>query len=129
MIFKKNMTGEEAAKAAFNMLALPTFAWNKLYKLELFVKGGISFPSIYYEDLACTSRLMIKAQRVVMVQKPYYHYCLRRSGITGNFGIRNVSDFLKAIDIIRHFLWEEQLWKPGQRPSRTICATPGSCCI
>lgn len=119
----KSLSGEEAAQMSLTLLRLPVFAWNKLYRRDLFTSHEISFPSIYYEDVATTSRLLSKAERVAILHKPVYHYCLRSTGITGNFGMKNVNDYLKAVDIIRHFIWDQQLWTSWKRPYRAFLRT------
>ncbi len=118
MTLQRNLPGEEAAQMTLKLLKIPTVAWNKLYRRELFTANNILFPSIYYEDIATVSRILSRAGNVAMTSKPYYHYCLRRTGITGNFGIRNVEDFLKAVDIIRNFIWDEHLWESWRKPYR-----------
>lgn len=81
-------------------------------------QGVGAAPSIYYEDVATTSRVLELAKRVAITHKPIYHYCLRRSGITGNFHVKNIEDYLKAVDIIRHFIWNENLWDAWYKPYR-----------
>lgn len=110
MTLQKNMTGAAAAQGALLLLRIPIFAVNKLYRLSLFSENSVSFPAIYYEDVATTSRLLHHARKVAITHKAYYHYCLRRTGITGNFGHKNIKDFLQAVEIIREFIWTEQLW-------------------
>ncbi len=123
MTLETNMSGDEAAQVSLKLLKIPIFAWNKLYRRELFTETGIAYPSIYYEDIATTSRVLIKARRVAITHKPYYHYCLRKSGITGNFGVKNIVDFLKAVDIIRQFIWKENLWEAWDKPYRNFLRT------
>ncbi len=123
LTLQKDMTGDEAAKESLKLLKMPTYAWNKLYRRELFTENAILFPSIYYEDIATVSRVLIKAQNVAITNKPYYHYCLRKSGITGNFGLKNVLDYLKAVDIIRNFIWSENLWDSWGKSYRTFLRT------
>lgn len=123
MTLQRSISGDETAQNALRLLRIPAFAWNKLYRRELFTDHGISYPPIYYEDVATTSRLMIQARNVAITIKPYYHYCLRRSGITGNFGMKNVVDYLKAVEIIRTYIWEEQLWDALEKPYRKFLLT------
>ncbi|MHB1484303.1 MAG: glycosyltransferase [Saccharofermentanales bacterium] len=115
MTLHKNLSGDEAAQISLSLLRLPVFAWNKLYLRKLFIDNDIIFPSIYYEDIATASKLLIKAHNVAITQKPYYHYCRRSTGITGNFGIKNITDYIKAVDIVRHFIWNENLWDPWSK--------------
>nr|NLI50963.1 glycosyltransferase [Propionibacterium sp.] len=102
------VTGDRAARLSLRQ-RIPTFAWNKLYRRDLFTAGGIEFPSGYYEDLATIPRVLQRARSVAITRRPYYHYCPRRSGITGSFGVLNVSDYLNALDIVRRFIVEEGL--------------------
>jgi glycosyltransferase involved in cell wall biosynthesis len=118
MTLQTNLSGEEAAQISLNLLRLPVFAWNKLYRTGLFAENDIKFPSIYYEDVATTPKVLMKARTVAVTQKPYYHYCLRRSSVTGNFGIKNITDYLAAVDIIRNFILKENPWISWQKPYR-----------
>jgi hypothetical protein len=43
------------------MLNVTPFAWNKLYRRELFTESGVKFPTIYYEDVASIPRVLAKA--------------------------------------------------------------------
>ena len=126
MTRQKNMSGDEAARESLKLLKLPTFCWNKFYKRSLFTDHNILFPSIYYEDLATVSRVLIKAKNVVLVNKPYYHYCLRKSGITGNFGLKNIMDYLSAVDIIRQFIYTENLWESWEKAYRDFLRAVGT---
>lgn len=118
MTARRNLTGDQAGQRALDLLSIPTFAWNKLYRRDLFSGPGITFPSIYYEDVATIAQVLARAERVAITHKPLYHYCLRRTGIVGNFHGRNVRDYLHAVNIIRHFIWDEHLWQEWRRPYR-----------
>ena len=118
MTARRSLTGEQAGQRALDLLSIPTFAWNKLYARELFTEPGIAFPSIYYEDVATIARVLARAERVAVTHKPLYHYCLRSSGIVGNFNGRNVRDYLRAVDYVRHFIWDEGLWLEWGRTYR-----------
>ncbi|SMO35136.1 glycosyltransferase [Propioniciclava tarda] len=118
MTAHRSLTGEQAGRRALDLLTIPTFAWNKLYRRQLFVDGAIAFPSIYYEDVATVAQILARAERVAVTHKPLYYYCFRKGGITGNFQGKNVRDYLRAVNIIRHFIWDEGLWLEWQRPYR-----------
>lgn len=113
---RRNLSGADAARLAMDLLTIPTFAWNKLYRRELW--DGIEFPSIYYEDVATAARVLERAERVAISHRALYHYCLRGSGITGNFTERNIRDYLRAAELIRDFLWQEGLWTTWARQYR-----------
>ena len=118
MTARRNLTGEQAGQRALDLLTIPSFAWNKLYRRELFTAAGITFPSIYYEDIATVARVLAGARRVAITHKPLYHYCFRSTGITGNFNGRNVRDYLRAVGMVRDFIWDEGLWLKWRRPYR-----------
>lgn len=118
MTVHRKMSGDKAGRKMLDLLQIPTFAWNKLYRRHLFADVG--FPSIYYEDVATVARVLQRAERVAITHRPLYHYCLRRTGITGNFSQKNVNDYLHAVDIVRHFIWDEHLWHAWRRPYRRL---------
>lgn len=103
----KRMTGEDAARISLKLFKIPTVAWNKLYRASLFTAPEVRFPSIYYEDIATMSRLLVHAANVAIIRKPLYHYCIRKTSITGNFRHKNIDDYLEAVLIIRQFIQGE----------------------
>ena len=109
------LTGLEASELSLNLSRMPAFAWNKLYRRSLF-HADEPFPSILYEDLATTSRILARAESVALTRRAYYHYCLRKDSITGQFGAKNVFSVAAAMDILRRDLhangrWEQ--WRPS----------------
>lgn len=63
------------------------YAWNKLYKKDLFIRTGILFPKgLIYEDIATIYPLMMYANRISKVDEALYYYILKREGaITATF--------------------------------------------
>jgi glycosyltransferase involved in cell wall biosynthesis len=117
---RTSFTGEEAAELSINMSRLPAFAWSKLYRRELFHTEDSPFPSIFYEDLATTPRILARAGRVALTRRVYYHYCLRSDSIIGAFRVRNVFSFAAAIDVLRHDLYEQGRWEAWQPSYRRL---------
>ena len=107
----RTLTGLEAARLSLNMASFPAFAWNKLYRRDLFLPDEEPFPNIFYEDLATTPRLLVRARTVTQTGRAYYRYCLRSDSITGDFGPRNVFAFAAALTILRVELQELGLWE------------------
>lgn len=114
------LTGEEAAEWALDPKRLPSFAWAKLYRRSLFRSDDPPFPSIFYEDLATTPRILGRAGRVALTRRVLYHYCLRSDSIVGRFTTRNVFSFAAAIDLVRHHLWEQGRWDAWQKRYRGL---------
>ncbi|HSK33367.1 MAG TPA: glycosyltransferase [Propionicimonas sp.] len=114
----RTLTGTEAAELSLSVARFPAFAWNKLYRRDLFLPGEEPFPNIFYEDLATTPRLLARAGTVTQTRRAYYRYCLRSDSITGDFGPRNVFAFAAALAILRTELLQAGLWDawyPGYR--------------
>lgn len=107
---ERTLTGLEAAALSLHLARFPAFAWNKLYRRDLFLPGEEPFPNIFYEDLATTPRLLARAGTVAQSTRAYYHYCLRSDSITGDFGPRNVFAFAASLAILRTELQELGLW-------------------
>ncbi len=104
------LTGEQAARRALNPAGMPAFAWNKLYRRTLFADEP-PFPSVLYEDLATTPRLLARAGSVALTRRAYYHYCMRRDSVTGEFGVKNVFSVVAALDILRHEVHAGDRWE------------------
>jgi glycosyltransferase involved in cell wall biosynthesis len=107
---ERTLTGLGAAELSLDMTRFPAFAWNKLYRRDLFLPGEEPFPNIFYEDLATTPRLLARATTVAQTRSAYYHYCLRSDSITGDFGPRNVFAFAASLAILRTELQQLGLW-------------------
>jgi glycosyltransferase involved in cell wall biosynthesis len=106
----RTLTGLEAAELSLHLARFPAFAWNTLYRRDLFLPGEQPFPNIFYEDVATTPRLLARAGIVAQTGRAYYHYCLRSDSITGDFGPRNVFAFAASLAILRTELQLLGLW-------------------
>ena len=47
---------------------------------------------------------------MAITRRSYYHYCLRKDSITGQFGVKNVFSVAAAIDILRRDLFANGRW-------------------
>lgn len=71
---------------------IPNYAWNKLYRRNLF--QGLNFPEgRYYEDVAIMYLLFERANYVSFLGKALYHYRYRKSGIIGNRNLSGKLDY------------------------------------
>lgn len=87
------------------VLLVTSSACNKLYKTELFEKGGILYPSkVWYEDLRTTPKLFAIAEKVVFTDDILYNYFVREGSImqSGN-AERNRELFDALDDLTEHF--------------------------
>lgn len=74
------------------------YAWNKLFKKELFTKSNILFPKgLIYEDIATVYPLFMYANKISKVDEALYYYILKREGaITATFS-ENILLMFKAL--------------------------------
>lgn len=77
---------------------IKSYAWDKLYKTELFTNNDILYPvGFNYEDIYATYQLFMHASKVVLVNEPTYYYLRRDSGITGSTSLRNLEHKFDAV--------------------------------
>lgn len=80
--------GEEGAKALLE-LKFGNYAWNKLYKRELWTPD-IRYPvGKNFEDVRTTYKLVQKCETVVVIPQMLYYYRRHGQGITGGNQLRN----------------------------------------
>ena len=82
---------EELISAAMEGNPFTLYAWNKLYKKELF--DDCRFPEgMLFEDIATTWRLLIRCHRVTCVPNVFYHYTIRKDSIGNTKTMKNLAD-------------------------------------
>lgn len=70
---------------------IDNYAWNKLYKRELF--SEIRYPEgFFWEDIGTTYRLFLKADKIKTCSKVGYYYRQRNTSITSNVTIKGLQD-------------------------------------
>ena len=71
-------------------------AWNKLYPTSFFKE--IRYPKgSLMEDIGTTYRLLMKAKRIAVTNKPLYHYLQRSTSILGKNSIKLLEDHEKMV--------------------------------
>lgn len=90
------LTGSAGLLSLLEETQMDNALYDKLYRRELF--DGIRFPEgRTYEDLAVLYRVFEKADRILCLTQPLYHYRQRPTGIIGNTGLDNrMNHFLAA---------------------------------
>ncbi len=94
--------GEEIMEALFRM-KLNNFAWNKLYKIELFKEIRYPYGKIY-EDLFTTYRIFGLCERVALDESQMYYYRIRRDSIMGKARKVINTDKFQAFSEIQEYL-------------------------
>lgn len=76
---------------------IPSFAWNKLYKRELFdnLRFKVGFR---YEDVRIMHKIFVRAEKVVSISAPQYFYYIRDDSITGQTKFENAGEFVKSLE-------------------------------
>ena len=86
--------GKYGTKDAFKMLLsgkIRNYAWDKLYRKELFRE--IRFPvGRNYEDIAVQYQLICASDYVTIIDGAYYHYVCRVESITSRYKIKDLVD-------------------------------------
>ena len=86
----------EAIKELLIDTKIQSYAWNKLFKKELF--EGLEFPTNKnFEDIATTLLLFEKANKIVLLEDPKYYYVRRDDSI---IGVRNYKTYKDYLDVI-----------------------------
>lgn len=93
------------------LLLAATSACAKLYRRDFYVNAECPFPKgIYFEDLATTSILLAKANRVYYLKEPLYYYVNRENSImTGKNFEKSSHDKIVALEHILSF-YRENGW-------------------
>lgn len=99
----------EALKMLISDTFIQSYMWNKLYRRELFDSLNITFPDMYFEDIAICPKLFYKAKRIMIINDALYFYTQRRDSILHNYNLQTQSDYLKAYVIINNFIYSHSL--------------------
>ncbi|MBY9080233.1 glycosyltransferase [Paenibacillus sp. HN-1] len=75
---------------------IKSYAWDKLYRRELF--DTVRFPvGVTFEDILTTYKLFVQATKVVLVNEPTYYYVKRGDSITGFTSARKLIEKFHAV--------------------------------
>lgn len=86
----------EAMKELLIDTKIQSYAWNKLFKRELF--NDLKFPTgKNFEDIATTLLLFEKCEKVALLEKPKYYYLRRDDSIVGVRNSKTYTDYLEVI--------------------------------
>ena len=84
---------------------IQSYAWNKLYKKELF--NEIKYPiGKKYEDIGTTFYIFEKCNKVVVTSKPEYYYLKRADSLVNNVIESTVLDYTEII--IQRYLYTQK---------------------
>ena len=84
------------------LYANDSYAWNKLYKRELFTENNIRFPErAWYEDLKTLPKLVLHSDKILLSDKVLYNYLQRNDSI---MHIPNADRNIEMIDTVQDVL-------------------------
>lgn len=97
--------GGSVASSPGILLAVGSYAWNKLYRRSLLSSRAFRFPTgQLFEDSAVVYNILLDANRVAAVNTPFYLYRRDRPGsITASPDARIFDVFRSCRNILRHF--------------------------
>lgn len=117
------ITGEEVIEKIYQGIASEYgfVAWNKLYHRSLF--ENIKYPvGKIYEDTVTTYKLLLLAERVVLVGKPLYFYRVRPDSImTQKYSLNKVKDGVDADSSVVTYLYNHKYMELLKYASPYFC--------
>ena len=98
-----------------------SYAWNKLYRRELFTEKGFRFPTQWFEDSAVVYNIVAEAGRIAVVHEGLYYYRIERNGsITGSFSNKIFDIFTSCNSIIKYYK-ENNLFEEHKTEVEYLC--------
>lgn len=91
-------------KHAIRDWSVRSYLWNKLWHRSLFFDNDITFPNMYFEDIATVARLAFHTNKVAVVDKPLYHYCVRSNSIMTTVKVEKINDYILAYGIVKNYI-------------------------
>ncbi len=95
---------EKALRSIIKDIFMRSFPWNKIYKRSLFLENGISFPDMYFEDIATMYKTFYYANKIAVLRKPLYNYTKHKSSMLSTMNVPKINDYINAYGEIRNFL-------------------------
>ena len=89
------------------------YCWNKIIRKSLFTERSIRFMEgiDLWEDVLILSKIMFYAQSIYFVEEPIYHYEKRTvASISNSMSVQKYGQMLDAMQLIRQFLLENNIW-------------------
>lgn len=104
--------GIEVRKSIF---LSPLFAWNKLYRKELFLKYNLKYPKrLWYEDIPVTIPLFAFADKISYVDEVLIYYVQRNSSIMASKNTSKMRDIFQVLKQVYDFYRSHKLLEKHQ---------------
>lgn len=90
----------------------PNAAWNKMYKTSLFKDNDIIYPkNIWYEDLATTPKLLLKANNISYINESLYIYQADRQDSIMSTVNEKTFDIIRVLEKIVSYFKKENVFE------------------
>lgn len=114
------MEHNEAVSRIISDHGLHSYAWNKLYKRTIFTEHNISYPTMYFEDVATSPKAVFYANKLAVVGECLYYYVKRRGSILSTMNVRKINDLLYSVMIVSNFLRRNGEYVPFENDIKRI---------
>ena len=92
-----------------------TMMWTFLYKRELIIQYGISFPSTRSaEDSYFLTSTLLAARRIACVDKPMYHYLVHEESLSESRNPKRYLDKVRSFDLLLQFARDKGLYEANR---------------
>lgn len=114
------MEHDEAVSRIISDHGLHSYAWNKLYKRTIFTEHNITYPTMYFEDVATSPKAAFYANRLAVVGDCLYFYVKRKGSILSTMNVKKINDLLYSVMIVSNFLRKNGEYAAFEKDIRRI---------
>lgn len=115
-------SSEEAVHKIILDISIQNYAWDKIYRKNLFIDNNVFYPmKMYYEDMPTTFRLFFYANQIAYVDKSLYNYLQRDNSITRSFGDKHINDIIHALYLMKDFMLDNGIYLKYQKEYKFFC--------
>lgn len=107
----KELSGSDLVKDVLLGRNIQTSAAIKIYRRKFLVNNKILFiPKLLNEDVVFVLEIAYFANKISVINKPFYHAIERESSITRNFTEKNIDNILLALSYQKSFLLKQNIF-------------------
>lgn len=111
--------GTSISKEPRILIQAKSYAWNKIYKRELWDK--FEFPTQHFEDSAVVYNVLYTAKKIECVNLPLYNYIKERPGAITSDISPKIYDMFKSCDHILEFYKKQKDWDKIKDVVEEVC--------
>ena len=108
----KGLSSWNADSIQKRALLSPLFAWNKIYRTELFQKGGYRYPTgTWYEDHPVTTMIFAKSNKIAYLEECLMHYRQREGSIMAATKDKRIAQIFDVLEQVRNNFQREGIYE------------------